>query len=76
MMNITDKALLSEIDPLLEEGYTVTLSKSPVKMPDYDGLVYRVTVMDGEIVVTSADSGILSEALADVYSSTPERGKR
>jgi hypothetical protein len=37
--------------------------------------VYRVIIMDGEIVITQAESGILSEALSDAYQNTPERPK-
>lgn len=65
-------AIISVIDPLIEEGYTITITKGK-NWIGYDGLVYRVTVMDGEIIVTQAESGILCEALGDVYQSTPER---
>lgn len=66
-------ALMSVVEPLIKEGYQIVISKSETELPGYEGVVYRVTVMDGEIIITQAESGILCEALSDVFQSTPER---
>lgn len=68
------EAIMSVIDPLIEEGYIITISRGE-NWIGYDGLVYKVVVMDGEILVTEARSGLLEEALSDAYLDTPERGK-
>lgn len=72
MSAVAYEAIMSVIDPLIEEGYTITISRGE-NWIGYDGLVYKVVVSDGEVEVTQAESGILSEALSDVYQMTPER---
>lgn len=73
-MSVSEReVIINTIGILTQENYQIVISKSETKLPEYDGIVYRVTVMDGEIVVTQAESGILSEALSDVFQSTPER---
>lgn len=67
------EAIKSEINTLIEEGYQIVISKSTAKWDHYDGTIYRIAVMDGEIEVAVGESGILSEAMADAYQDTPER---
>lgn len=66
-------ALMSVVTPLTQEDYSIVIEKA--YWPDADFPVYRVIVMDGEIVITQAESGILSEALSEAYQNTPERPK-
>jgi hypothetical protein len=67
------EAITAEIDTLISEGYKVVIEKSSARWDHYDGLIYLVKVMDGEIIVAQAESGILSEAMGDAYGDTPER---
>lgn len=66
------ESLISNVQPLIEDGYEITISKSAE--PEYEGaLVYRITVTDGGRLVAEADSPELTEAMAEAYSSTPEK---
>lgn len=74
MSALSWEALISMIDPLVDEGYTVTISKGADE-PDLDFIIYDVKVMDGDKVVATGRGGYLTDALAEAYESTPERGK-
>jgi hypothetical protein len=73
-MSVTEReVIINTIGILIQENYQVVISKSENQEFGYEGIVYRVTVMDGEIMITQAESGILSEALSEVFQNTPER---
>lgn len=71
------QALVSSLDPLLKEGYHITISRVNVPGDVYEDVWrYRVDIAgdDGTIIATG-ENYPLSEAMADAYLATPEREK-
>lgn len=67
------ESLISMVDPLIYEGYSIVIEQGE---PEEDFTPYLVKVMDGDRLVASGRSGYLTEALADAFGATPEREAR
>ena len=72
MSAIAYEALMSNIDPLLEEGYKITISRE--ELPLEPAWIYRVEVSNeaGEVVAIGMNYP-LTVATAEAYGLTPEK---
>lgn len=62
-------ALMSMIDPLLAEGYSILITRKEI--PEHDTWAYQVNV-SGTNHLAVGEGFPLTEALQDAYSGTPE----
>lgn len=68
------EALMSNVDPLLEEGYHLTISRITVTDFEVNDWTYRVTVTDDDgQVIAEAEGYPLTEAMSGAFEMTPER---
>lgn len=63
----------TDILQLVCEGYTLKIEPGRDKGEDGVTFTFRLTVLDGEKVVTSSEAHTFTEAMSEVYGSTPER---
>lgn len=72
MSAIQWQSLMSNIDPLLEEGHKITISRED--LPLESAWIYRVEVSNEAGHIVAIGLGYpLTEAIADAYESTPEK---
>ena len=69
------ESLMSNVDPLLKEGYHITISRVNVPSEVYeDAWRYRVDVTDDDgTIIATGESYPLTEAMAEAWVSTPEK---
>ena len=72
-MSAASEAIVSNIETLIAEGYTVAISYKTASGDDGEWYgVYSVIVSKDGVIIAEGKDTILSEAMAGAYAMTPE----